>query len=110
MADIGRPIDTMVDNARRGTCVAAPGKRLPWGSVAMGGPWRVASEPLSTGPGDRRYVDARGMVGCVRERDLPGGSPALYFETTTAFRRVTDYPADWRDLPTSELEILSLRS
>jgi hypothetical protein len=76
----------------------------------MGEPWRVTSEPTWTGPGDRRYVDAGGVVWCVRERDLPGRSPALYFETTNAFRRVTHYPPDWRELPTSELEILSLHS
>ena len=67
--------------------------------------WQVAEDSLS---GDRRYVDAEGVVWRVRERDLPGRSPALYFETTTAFRRVTQYPNDWRELPTGELEILSL--
>ena len=28
-------------------------------------------------------------------------------KTDSAFRRVTGYPPDWRDLPTGELEILS---
>jgi hypothetical protein len=35
---------------------------------------------------------------------------ALYFESPIAFRRVTEYPPDWWNLPTDELEILSLRS
>jgi hypothetical protein len=76
----------------------------------MGEPLGVASEALSSGPCDRRYVDAGGVVWCVHERELPGLGPALYFETPTSFRRVTDYPADWRALPTGELEILSLKT
>jgi len=35
-----------------------------------------------------------------------GGGGALYFENDVAFRRVADYPDDWRDLPTGELEIV----
>lgn len=70
-------------------------------------PWRIALVALSGGSCDRRYVDAHGVAWCVRELAVAERGAALYFETTTLFRRVTDYPADWRDLPTGELEILS---
>jgi hypothetical protein len=56
----------------------------------------------------RRYQDGDGVRWQVRElRNTAARLPALYFESDSAFRRVTRYPADWRDLPTGELEILS---
>ena len=55
----------------------------------------------------RRFHDADGVTWHVGEREVEGHPPALYFETEMAFRRVTHYPLDWRDLPTAELEILS---
>jgi hypothetical protein len=72
----------------------------------MSDPWRLASAVLS-GRCDRRYVDAEGVAWCVHEREAAGREPALYFETNGLFRRVTDYPAGWRDLPTGDLEALS---
>ena len=57
--------------------------------------------------GSRRFSDADGVTWRVREFQPADRAPALYFETETAFRRVTEYPPDWRDLPTAELEILS---
>jgi hypothetical protein len=63
--------------------------------------------PPARDHGGRRYEDANGVVWRVRERQPLHLPPALYFETDAAFRRVTNYPADWRDLPTAELEILS---
>ena len=54
----------------------------------------------------REYRDADGVRWRVRELH-PGG---LYFESDAAFRRVTGYPNDWRDLSTRELEIISLRT
>jgi len=64
-----------------------------------------AGEPAAAA--GRRFRDADGVNWHVREREAVGCPPALYFETEMAFRRVTRYPLDWRDLPTAELEILS---
>ena len=64
-------------------------------------------EPLS---GFRQFRDTDGVAWRVRELQPGDHSRALYFETDHAFRRVTNYPEDWRDLPTGELEILSLRT
>lgn len=66
----------------------------------------LAREPADAEAG-RRFRDADGVNWRVRERETVGGPPALYFETEMAFRRVTRYPLDWRELPTAELEILS---
>ena len=55
----------------------------------------------------RRFHDGDGVSWHVWEREEKGGPPALYFETEMAFRRVTHYPLNWRNLPTMELEILS---
>jgi hypothetical protein len=63
--------------------------------------------PSSAPSSERRYVDASGVAWFVREKATLGRSPALYFESRGAFRRVTHYPPDWRDLTTGELEILS---
>ena len=62
------------------------------------------------GPRERRFVDASGIAWCVREKAILGRGPALYFASAGAFRRVTQYPRDWHDLPTSELEVLSLKT
>ena len=59
---------------------------------------------------ERRYVDVGGVAWSVREKATLGRGPALYFESPGAFRRVTHYPPDWRDLTTGELEILSLET
>ena len=56
---------------------------------------------------ERRFTDKCGISWRVCERQTSGRGPALYFENDGAFRRVTGYPDDWRDLPTGELEILS---
>ena len=56
---------------------------------------------------ERQYLDADGVSWRVRELHMPELAAALYFETEASLRRVTDYPSDWRDLPTGELEILS---
>jgi hypothetical protein len=56
---------------------------------------------------ERRFLDADGVSWRVSELQVPGRPAALYFETDGSFRRVSDYPSDWRDLPTGELEILS---
>jgi hypothetical protein len=58
-------------------------------------------------PSERRYVDAEGVAWRVREASHGDRHRALYFESAMAFRRVSDYPPDWRDLPTAELEMLS---
>jgi hypothetical protein len=58
----------------------------------------------------REFKDAAGIRWRVREAEPAGHPRALYFETDNGFRRVTAYPPNWRDLPTSELEILSLRT
>jgi hypothetical protein len=55
----------------------------------------------------RRFSDEDGTLWRVREVQTANRPAALYFETEVAFRRVTSYPKDWRDLPTAELEILS---
>ncbi len=56
---------------------------------------------------ERRFLDADGVNWRVRELRMPARPTALYFETEGSFCRVADYPSDWRDLPTAELEILS---
>ena len=61
-------------------------------------------------PCERRFVDASGIAWCVREKATLGRSPALYFDSAGTFRRVTQYPRDWHDLPTGELEVLSLKT
>jgi hypothetical protein len=70
----------------------------------------IRPRPLAAPSAERRYVDASGIAWFVREKATLGRDPALYFESPTAFRRVTHYPPDWRDLPTGELEILSLKT
>src|SRR5215207_7001236 len=55
----------------------------------------------------REFSDESGVRWRVRERATSDRPRALYFETDSAFRRVTHYPPDWRDLPTGEVEILS---
>jgi transcriptional regulator of aromatic amino acid metabolism len=57
----------------------------------------------------RLFIDAHGVAWRVSELQPREHARALYFENDGAFRRVTDYPADWRELPTGELEILSYR-
>jgi hypothetical protein len=46
----------------------------------------------------------------VREKATLGRRPALYFESLGTFRRVTQYPPDWHELPPADLEILSHRT
>ena len=55
----------------------------------------------------KQFSDANGVMWRVRELQPAYYSRALYFENEGGFRRVTNYPTDWRDLPTGELEILS---
>ncbi len=76
----------------------------------MSEPDRTARPPAPAGPCTRRYVDAAGISWCVRERSTADRVRALYFESVMAFRRVTRYPANWRDLPTGELEVLSQKT
>lgn len=67
----------------------------------------TAERPVPVGGCARRYVDATGVAWCVRELSVTDRDPALYFESVSAFRRVSQYPPDWHELPTGELEILS---
>lgn len=67
------------------------------------------AQAVPSHPG-RRYTDANGVNWRVREFHQAGRPPALYFECTSAIRRVSQYPPDWRDLPTGELEILSRKT
>jgi hypothetical protein len=67
---------------------------------------RREREPPNGGS-ERRFRDAGGVTWHVSEREAAGLPPALYFETEMAFRRVTHYPFNWRDLSTAELEVLS---
>jgi len=76
----------------------------------MSGPEVIRRQATPAGPYARQYVDATGLAWRVRELSVSDRSPALYFESVIGFRRVTRYPADWRELPTGELEILSLRT
>jgi hypothetical protein len=62
------------------------------------------------GPRERRFVDASGTAWCVREKATLGRRPALYFESVGTFRRVTQYPREWYELPSDDLEILSHRT
>ena len=55
---------------------------------------------------ERRFLDADGVSWRVRELQPSERPAALYFETQGVFRRVNNYPSDWRDLPAGELEIL----
>jgi len=68
---------------------------------------RTSHGSSANDPAGRRFSDANGTLWRVREVQMENRPAALYFETDVAFRRVTSYPMDWRDLPTAELEILS---
>lgn len=67
----------------------------------------IPPPPIGDGPCERRYVDEAGVAWCVQELAVRHGAPALYFESAAAFRRVTHYPPDWRELAIVELELLS---
>jgi hypothetical protein len=56
---------------------------------------------------ERRFLDTDGVNWRVQELQMPQRRAALYFESEGSFRRVAEYPSDWRDLTTGELEILS---
>ena len=79
--------------------VGVMAKPEPFGEPDRGAPPRA-----------RRYVDGRGVAWYVPERVVGNRAAALYFESSMAFRRVTEYPPDWWNLATDELEIVSLRS
>ena len=68
-----------------------------------------STRPLAApdGPCDRRYVDTDGVAWCVHERTFDDHPPALYFESIGAVRRVRQYPAGWRSLTATELDVLS---
>jgi hypothetical protein len=70
-------------------------------------PERDRRGPAHPDQGGRKFSDAHGIAWLVREIRSLERPPALYFECDTAFRRVTRYPTDWRDLSTGELEALS---
>ena len=74
-----------------------------------GQPRRLTSLDLTTqfDPAGRQYSDANGVSWRVREMRRADRPPALYFESDGAFRRVTDYPSEWGDLTSAELERLS---
>lgn len=74
----------------------------------MSTPERPFALKAETRPCDRLFVDAAGVSWCVRERQFEDHGPALYFENAQAFRRVSDYPRNWRDLSAGDLELLSL--
>jgi hypothetical protein len=59
---------------------------------------------------ERRFTDTSGVIWRARERQTSGRGSALYFENDVAFRRVADYPDDWRDLPTDPLSIAFTRN
>jgi hypothetical protein len=67
----------------------------------------VRPPPAPDGPCERRYVDHTGVAWCVHELSVHDRPPALYFESISAFRRVSHYPTDWQLLTTDEIEILS---
>lgn len=75
----------------------------------MSTPERLFALKVETRACDRLFVDAAGVSWCVRERRFEDHGPALYFENAQGFRRVTDYPQNWRDLSAADLEILSVR-
>jgi hypothetical protein len=52
-------------------------------------------------------VDHTGVAWCVHELSVHDRPPALYFESISAFRRVSHYPTNWQLLTTDEIEILS---
>ena len=68
---------------------------------------RTSHRSIANDTAGRRFSDENGTQWRVREVQTPDRPAALYFENDVAFRRVTQYPTDWRDLPTRELEILS---
>ena len=53
------------------------------------------------------FSDDNGVRWSVSEKQSENRAPALYFESDAAFRRVTHYPLDWRNLSGAELELLS---
>lgn len=61
----------------------------------------------------RQFHDTDRRSWVVRERPGDPASvevtsrPALIFESATVIRRVTNYPSDWLELSTTQLEALS---
>ena len=87
------------------TTFGGPGAARPPRVATLGGPTVRARGPYA-GAGSTVHRYQWGHLARARASEL-GAGPALYFENDVAFRRVADYPDDWRDLPTGELEILS---
>lgn len=58
-------------------------------------------------PDGREFIDSLGAVWCVFQREEQGGELRLVFDSTTAFRKVRAYPANWRSLDATALERLS---
>ena len=66
------------------------------------------SEP-SPDKGGHHFRAGDGVRWSVCEKRPPNRTPALYFESDAAFRRVTEYPVEWQELTAVELERLSHR-
>jgi hypothetical protein len=60
-------------------------------------------------PRDRFFVDEQGTEWRVFEKRLNGNGECLIFDSSMAYRRVNEYPPDWRTLSPADLRTLSWR-
>jgi hypothetical protein len=58
---------------------------------------------------DRFFVDETGTEWRVFEKRLSGTGECLIFDSSMAYRRVNEYPPDWRTLSPADLRDLSWR-
>lgn len=63
----------------------------------------------SSMPRDRFFVDEYGTEWRVFEKRLDGNGECLIFDSSMAYRRVNEYPPDWRTLSPADLRSLSWR-
>jgi hypothetical protein len=69
---------------------------------------RTTRQPRQASEGaPRQYVDHEGRVWRVVEREVPLPGRSLFFESDAGWRKVREYPRDWRSLTPEELENLS---
>ena len=67
-----------------------------------------AAESVDLEPGvPRQFVDQNGTVWRVSERTINRAMPQLVFESDLGWRKIGDFPLDWRRLSRMDLDRLS---
>jgi hypothetical protein len=87
-----------------------------WGEAWNRRSWRllVRAEPDQEKrdvsiPHDRFFIDESGTEWRVFEKQLADNGECLIFDSSMAYRRVNEYPPDWRTLSPADLRELSWR-